>query len=209
MPWRETGLPDEYLNSDIRKIALCDFVTRVAADMIRAKHLDRNIGDSNGGWSGPKGGAFNINSPGQEVLPRTSAMVDGDKTIELRFTASLPAAGRTILGQQAFQILGVNLVELVRQSLSHDNLDQNMLQQHVLSVERQHGLRQQLHGLGLIAFVANGSILPRASGAAALPMDRSQAVPFKSPKEAEVTLTCPDGTKVHGTYSDKNERSGV
>ena len=55
MPWQETGLPDEYLESDVRKIALCDFVTRVAADFIRSKHLDRNIGSSDGGWSGPKG----------------------------------------------------------------------------------------------------------------------------------------------------------
>lgn len=109
MAWRETGLPDAYLASEISKIALCDFVTRVAADMIRSKHLDRNI-DSNGGWSGPKGGAFNINSPGQEVLPRTSAMINGNKTIELRFTVSLPAAGRTILGQEVSELPYLYLV---------------------------------------------------------------------------------------------------
>ena len=55
MPWQETGLPDVYIESDVRRVALCDFVTRVAADLIRSKHLDRNIGDANGGWSGPKG----------------------------------------------------------------------------------------------------------------------------------------------------------
>ena len=198
MSWKETGLPDDYLQFEIRKTALCDFVTRVAADFIRAKHLDRNIGDANGGWSGPKGGSFNINAPGQEVLPRTSATINGTDTIELRFTTTLPAAGRTILGQQAWQILGVNLVELVKQSLLYANLDQNQLQQHVLFAERQYGLRQQLHGLGLISFIANGSILPRASGASAGPMESSKAVPFQSPKEAEVVLTCPDGTNVSG-----------
>ena len=198
MPWRETGLPDEYLQSDVQRIALCDFVTRVAADFIRYKHFDQNIGDANGGWSGPKGGAFNINACGQEVLPRTSAMINGDETIELRFTAALPAAGRTILGRQAWQILGVNLPNIVRQSLVSNHLDQNKLEQHVVSVVRQHAMRQQLPGLGLIAFIANGSVLPRASGAAAVPMDRSQVVPFQSPKEAEVTLTLPDGTKVVG-----------
>lgn len=125
-------------------------------------------------------------------------MIDGNKTIELRFTVSLPAAGRTVLGQQAWKILGVNLVELVRQTLLHNNLDQNKLKEHVDSVERQHALRGQLTGLGLISFIANGSILPRASGAAALPMDPSQAVPFKSPQEAEVTLTLPNGTSVRG-----------
>lgn len=60
MPWHETGLPDEYLSSHAKKIAVCDFVTRVAADFIRSKHLDRNIGDANGGWSGPKGWGVNL-----------------------------------------------------------------------------------------------------------------------------------------------------
>lgn len=54
MPWVETGLPNQYLESDIRKIALCDFTTRVAANFIRAKHMDRNV-SAGGGWSGPKG----------------------------------------------------------------------------------------------------------------------------------------------------------
>lgn len=55
MPWAETGLPDAYLESDVRRVALCDFITRVAADMIRAKQMDQNIGNANKGWSGPKG----------------------------------------------------------------------------------------------------------------------------------------------------------
>lgn len=144
------------------------------------------------------GGAFSINATGQEVLPRTSAMINGNETIQLRFTVSLPAAGRTVLGQQAWQILGVNLVELVWSSLLHGNLDQQKLKDHVYSVGRQNALRKQLSGLGLISFIANGSILPRASGAVALPMDASKAVPFQSPKEAEVTMHLPDGTAITG-----------
>lgn len=132
------------------------------------------------------------------MLPRTSATISGNNSIELRFTVSLPAAGRTVLGQQAHQILGVNLVDLVCQSLLHSNIDQNNLQQQIFSVERQHVLRNQLQDLGLISFVANGSILPRTSGAAAAPMDRSNAIPFQSPKEAEIALECPDGSTVSG-----------
>ena len=133
MPWQQTGLPNDFLQSDVRRIALCDFVTRVCAAMIRSKHMDQgpNAGGG-GGWSGPKGGAFNINAPGQEVLPRTSATVSQDgKTIELRFTTSLPAAGRTVLGQQAWQILAVNLVQLVQQSLLWSNLVSKMSMQDV------------------------------------------------------------------------------
>ncbi|CAJ2509907.1 Uu.00g058070.m01.CDS01 [Anthostomella pinea] len=203
MPWRDTGLPGEYLLTDIRRIALCDFVTRVCADLIRVKHLDQNAAssDGGGGWSGPKGGAFNINAPSQEVLPRTSTMIDRDQTIELRFTTSLPAAGRTILGQQAHQILAVNLVELVKQSLLYANLHQDQLQQHLQTVENQHSLREQLRQNGLILFVANGSILPRASGASAGPMSRTTAVRFQSPKDLEITLPLADGTSVLGMGS--------
>lgn len=198
MPWSVTGLPNEYLQSDTRKVALSDYVTRAAADFIRSKHLNRDVQASGGGWSGPKGGAFNINDAGQAVLPRTSAMIDGNDTIELRFLTTLPAAGRTVLGQQAWQILGLNLVELVRQSLIHAHLNQQKLKEHVVSVERQEYLRGQLSGLGLLSFVANGSILPRGSGATAGPMDRSRAVAFQAPKELEVKLKCPDGTEVAG-----------
>lgn len=130
------------------------------------------------------------------MLPRTSAVISENGTIELRFTTTLPAAGRTILGQQAWQILGVNLVQLVQKSLLHANLDQKKLQQHVLSVERQRDLRDQLQSHGLIAFVANGSVLPRASGASSKPM--ADAVPFQSPEESHITLRLAGGSTVQG-----------
>lgn len=194
----ETGFPAAYLEASIRRIALCDFVTRVAGSVIQAKHLDQNVGSSNGGWSGPKGGAFSICMPGQEVLPRTSAIVAGNESIELRFTVSLPAAGRTVLGRQAWQILGINLVEVVKKSLYHSQLDQKSLQRHVTSVERQQSLRDQLSDRKLIAFVANGSILPRSSGASQSPMTDASVVKFQSPKELEVTLSASDGTPFTG-----------
>ncbi|KXS99013.1 hypothetical protein AC578_6173 [Pseudocercospora eumusae] len=187
--WSETGFPDDCLKHDIRRTALCDYVTRIAASVIQSKHLDRNVGSANGGWSGPKGGAFSINQPGQEILPRTSAMISGNDSIELRFTVSLPAAGRNILGQQAWQILGINLVDVVRQSLFLASLGKRKLEKHISSAEQQQSLRQQLDQRGLVAFVANGSILPRASGASQAPMNSSDLVTFQSPKALEVTLT--------------------
>ena len=90
----------------------------------------------------------------------------------------------------------MNLVDLVRSSLLHANLDQEKLRQHVFSVERQRALRAQLKQQGLNAFIANGSILPRASGASCLPM--ANAVPFQSPKESEVGLKLSDGFVVNG-----------
>lgn len=198
VPWAETGLPDHFLKTQISRIALCDFVSRVAGSIIQAKHLDQNVGSGNGGWSGPKGGAFSFCIPGQEVLPRTSCMLSGESSIELRLSVSLPAAGRTVLGQQARTILSINLVALAKGSLFHSQLDQASLAQHVQSLENQHSLRLQLKEHGLTAFLANGSILPRASGASQKPMESRSAVPFQSPKEFEVTLTSGSGKKFTG-----------
>lgn len=198
MPWAQTGFPEELRQSHTRAIALCDFVTRVCASLIRAKHLDQNVAGGGGGWGGSKGGSFNINAPGQEVLPRTSAMVSDAGTIELRFTTALPAAGRTILGQQAYQILAVNLPELVRQSLLYANLNAKQLQHHIQTAENQYSLRLQLAQHNLIAFIANGAVLPRASGASAGRMTGNSTVPFESPKDMQITLPLADGTSATG-----------
>lgn len=40
------------------------------------KNMSESLNVAEGGWSGPTGGAFNISAHGQEVLPRTSAMVN-------------------------------------------------------------------------------------------------------------------------------------
>lgn len=80
MDWHETGFPDEFAASDVRIIALSDYVSRVAAQFIQDRHMNESVSGSGGGWSGPKGGVFTINAPGQEVLPRTSAMVTCSST---------------------------------------------------------------------------------------------------------------------------------
>ena len=52
--------------------------------------------------------------------------------------------------------------------------------------------RQQLASKGLVAFVADGSVLPRRSGASDLPMESDRAVPFTSPPSLRVTLQVPN-----------------
>lgn len=111
---------------------------------------------------------------------------------------SLPARGRTILGQQAYSILGVNLVGLVKTTLLVSSLKESHLKAHIESVEDQQFMRSQLKKNGLVAFVANGSILPRASGASSLPLTGANLVSFRSPPELEVGLERLHGAKVYG-----------
>ena len=50
----------------------------------------------------------------------------------------------------------------------------------------------------LSAFVRNGSILPRASGALDIPLQHTDVVKFKSPTNLERSFTLPSGREVTG-----------
>ena len=63
---------------------------------------------------------------------------------------------------------------------------------HLRAVEDQEAARAQLAAKGLVAFVADGSILPRSSGASDQPMARADAVPFASPPSLRVRLPVPN-----------------
>ena len=84
----------------------------------------------------------------------------------------------------------------VKNSLFYPNLDAGRLRAAADLAEDQQYIREQLPKLGLCAFVANGSILPRESGVSSRPMKNS--VPFQSPKELEVVLTLPHKGKLAG-----------
>lgn len=57
-------------------------------------------------------------------------------------------------------------------------------------------MRAQLDDLGLVAFIANGSVLPRLAENRDLPM--KEAVPFIAPKSLEVTLSTPNQGELVG-----------
>ncbi|MGM0652874.1 MAG: P-loop domain-containing protein, partial [Bacillota bacterium] len=65
-------------------------------------------------------------------------------------------------------------------------------------MEEQEALRRQLPLKNLVAFVANGSILPRRSGIDQHPLDKSKAVPFQSPPELAVEFERPNGEPIRG-----------
>ena len=68
---------------------------------------------------------------------------------------------------------------------------------HVETVEDADYLRGLLPGLDLVAFVADGAVLPRESGASDRPL-RDGAVPFESPVEYRVEVELPNGSLVSG-----------
>lgn len=168
--------------------AVCDFFTRLFAKKIHKFY------DSVGG-SG-KSGLLAIDRPGQEILERTSVVINEDR-IEARFEVGLPASGRRILGKPADKIFSYYLPQIVNESLLYENIDRLSLDRYVELSEDQYYLRGVLKEKGLVAFTANGSVLPRESGISDRPLP-GNAVVFKSPESMEESFHLPFYGEIKG-----------
>lgn len=176
--------PDEWVSPRFRRVAFEDFVARTAGRAIDSLALEaKGTGNS---------GRFWIDAPGQEVLERTAVRV-GAKTMELRLSVGLPARGRRIMGRQAAVLLCQVVPRLVQAVVA---LDRDSLKQHLKLADQQQAIRNYLADNGLVAFVANGSVLPRESGVSDLPLPG--AVPFQSPPQLAVEIPLPHGAKAEG-----------
>ena len=188
----EAGFSRELVASRIRRIALSDFLTRAFQKAIDAVARGRRgTGHS---------GLFQIDVGAQEVLESNSVVFE-PAALEARFTVGLPASGRSVMGKQAEEMLFGQLPRIVRQSLFNRSLSAAELDKHVRTVEDQASLRNQLQANDLLAFVANGSLLPRKSGVddrplAAKPNDL--VVPFQSPPDLEIELHRPNLGPIRG-----------
>ena len=172
----------------VRRVAFEDFLTRsVDAAIRRVVRGKRGSGGS---------GRVEIQRPSQVVLPRTS-MVVKDEYVEARMAVGLPAQGRSVDARAARTMLLEELPEVVRQALTPGGVDEEQARLHVETVEDTAHLRETLPGLGLVAFVADGSVLPRESGASDRPAGEG-AVPFESPEEYRVGVELPNRGEVSG-----------
>ncbi len=180
--------PSELFDAPHKKIALCDFLTRLFSKNI-FKYYHRVKGSG-------KSGLLVIDSPGQEILLRTSIIINKDK-VEARFEVGLPASGRRVLGKEAVKIFFDSLPIIAKYSLYYKNLNTSYLKRQIDLAVDQHFLRNEMQKKGLVAFIANDSTLPRESGISDKPMLKG-AVPFKSPKSLEVEFHMPKNGKIKG-----------
>jgi predicted ABC-class ATPase len=190
VPQRVALFPDDTYSSSSREVVLRDFLTR--RFLYAAKRFCR--GNRGTGSSG----IISIDRrPGQEILERTSVLVNGAH-IEARFVMGLPAHGRTVAASHAQAMFFDELPQIVRASLFFRSLDEQMLRKHIEVAEDADSLRSQLEGLGLVAFVADGAILPRASGIDPRPLRKGLVVPFESPQSLRVKLESPNHDTITG-----------
>jgi len=165
------------------RVAVEDFLLR--ALKARLRDLPRPSGSGHSGVV-----RVEVESP--KVLRRAGAYL-GEGELRLRFRVGLPAVGRRILGREArrlFQALSRHL-----EAFLHE-LDRKALLRHVRQVEDFAFIQERLAERGLVAFVGEGSVLPRESGVSQRPL--KGAVPFQSPPSLRVAFRTPHAGEVWG-----------
>lgn len=179
--------PNNLFDKKYKKIALEDHITRLFYSNIFKIA-------SKGSGSG-KSGIILISKCDQEILERTSVLISKQE-IQVRFKVGFPAKGRSILSSELEKILFEYIPKIIDTTLKYDNLDKNRIKSVIDLSEDQNYIRNKLKELGLIAFVANGSILPRESGISSKPLKNS--IKFQSPLSLQVELNLPNKGKIIG-----------
>ena len=177
------------LPSHTRQVAFRDFL---------ARHFfhcsERVAGKVRGtGYSG----IITVNEPGQAILDRNSVVVNDD-LIEVRCFVGLPSHGRDIDAGLAQKMLFEELPEIVDASLLEENVDPQALDRHIATAEDEEHLRNQLEPMGLVAFIADGAVLPRASGTSDQPLPADQAIAFTAPDSLAVEIDLPHAGRIRG-----------
>ena len=193
--------PEALLSKPIRRIAFADWLARRVRKTIHARPVSNadasptrarhEHGSSRRGGGSGKSGIIAIDAGGQEVLERSAIRIETD-WVEARLEVGLPAVGRRILAREAIELLTRRLPEIVERALIWDPAETNEATTFVECVENQESIRSQLKQAGLVAFIADGSLLPRSTGAESTPMRTDRIVPFQSPESLAVRVQIPN-----------------
>lgn len=189
---KRAGFPVSAYDTYSKRIALADYVLRCFGEMVEQYNFKAR-------GSG-KSGLMAVSRPGQEILERTAAEFgEADGSLLIRMEVGFPANGRTINSSELIKILFGFLPECVAATCFYGKYSpKGKAQVEVVKklAEDQAAAREAIKTLGLCAFIANGSVLPRKSGVSDRPMEK--AIPFAAPASMEVVLELPNRGKLAG-----------
>ncbi|MBD2844834.1 ABC-ATPase domain-containing protein [Paenibacillus sp. IB182496] len=174
------GVEAAWLSTPERRVAASDYAARCVADALRG-------GVRRTGGHG-RSGEVTIDRPGQEALERTAVVIATDR-IDVRLAVGLPAAGRSVLGSAAARLLCDELPAAVAGALR--GLDRRRMTERLQLADQQAAIRAWLREQDCVAFVADGAVLPRESGAGNRPLRGAEVVPFRAPDELAVRIELP------------------
>lgn len=187
--YRNQGnIPASYFETKYRRTAVEDY-------LLRSLHRNLRNGEGRAAKGSGKSGLVTACRTGQEIL-ETTAMRISKEAIEARIEVGFPAFGRTIAAGELSQILFRLLPDLMEKCFHLQPRMKQDLDKVTALADDQQFIREALAEQELVAFVADGSVLPRESGVSQRPM--KDAVVFESPDSLAVTLTLPHRGEVRG-----------
>lgn len=174
------SFPPELFSTPERRCALEDLLVRRFGR--EAAQVSHKVGGSG------KSGLIATSRPGPEVLPRSACTVDA-RGVTLRFEAGFPAHGRTVDARALARMLTELVPRCVRRALAADAGALEAARRAADLADDQAAVRAELERRDLVAFVADGAVLPRESGVSARPL--AGAKPFRAPASMRVVLDLP------------------
>lgn len=189
VPGKQAGFSEASYQKKWRRIALQDTLIRQFYQMAESFSFQAK-------GSG-KSGLISVSRCGQEILERSACEIEEKSgTIHFRLEVGFPANGRTVNARELEKILFTFLPKCVEGALYVKAYSEEKIKSVMDLADDQQYIREQLQEQELVAFVANGAVLPRISGVSDLPM--KDGVKFRSPESLEVELTLPHRGKLRG-----------
>lgn len=191
VPLKRAGFPQFCLASVLTRVTLSDYLIRQFATQV-AKFSFRAKGSG-------KSGLISVSQCGPEILERTACQIDNDPQnglITARFFVGFPANGRSINAKELEKILFDFLPVCVEKTFYYRNLNAAEVKQSIDLCEDQDAIRKEMKKRKLVAFVADGAILPRESGVSSRPMKNAKS--FVSPESLHITMELPHKGTING-----------
>jgi predicted ABC-class ATPase len=185
---KTAGFAKTHNENPLRKLALEDHLLR---------EVDRHVQQCRGKVKGSgRSGEVAVQSPGQKIIRRSGMQIKND-SLMLTLFAGLPGDGRRVLAKECVKLFSEILPPVWEESLLAKSLDMNRVQRALDTLEDYSALSQLLAKNNWASFVADGSLLPRASGVSDLPLKKGGVI-FSAPEELSAEVHLPHSGKVRG-----------
>ncbi|MCO4771057.1 MAG: hypothetical protein KDA24_13565, partial [Deltaproteobacteria bacterium] len=186
VPLGRAGWPAETLADPERALALRDLLARRLAVVCRDASRSRGSG---------KSGVVTSDAPGQQILDTTAVTLSAD-AVEARIRVGLPAQGRRVRGREAAALLLETLPALAEDVLLASSWDPDQVEAHLDAYVDHCALVREVEAREWVGFVAEDSLLPRASGVDDQPLEGG--LRFMAPEALRETVELPHAGTVHG-----------
>lgn len=186
---KNTKIPNKYFDRNHRRIAVQDYLLR-KLEILTLKNSFKIKGSG-------KSGLISVSHCGPEILERSACQIcskNGD--VMIRMEIGFPANGRTINAKGLEIIVFEILPEMINTTVAYKNINKEELDNVIQLADNQFFIRNYLKKEELVAFIADGSVLPRESGISSKPL--KNAVKFKTPESMKIKIGLPDGSTICG-----------